>query len=43
MPVTVVFDSLAEGAIKDEILQSYPSLNLGRIDAALAYQAHLRG
>jgi uncharacterized protein (DUF433 family) len=43
IPITVIFDSLAEGATKDQILRSYPSLNLAHIDAALAYQTHLRG
>lgn len=41
IPVTVILDSLAEGATKDEILASYPSLALHHIDAALAYAAEL--
>jgi len=41
IPVTVILDSLAEGASKDEILTSYPSLRLEHIDAALAYAAEL--
>jgi hypothetical protein len=39
--VTVILDSLAEGASKDEILGSYPSLRAVHIDAALAYAAEL--
>jgi uncharacterized protein (DUF433 family) len=34
-------DSLAEGATKDEILASYPSLSFDHINAALAYAAEL--
>jgi uncharacterized protein (DUF433 family) len=41
IPVTVILDSLAEGATKDEILASYPSLRVDHIDAALAYAAEL--
>lgn len=41
IPVTVILDSLAEGSSKAEILQSYPSLRPGHIDAALAYAAEL--
>lgn len=37
IPVTVILDSLAEGATKDEILVSYPSLRIDHINAALAY------
>ncbi len=39
--VTVILDSLAEGAGRDEILRSYPSLQPHHIDAALAYAAEL--
>ena len=39
--VTVILDSLAEGATKDEILTSYPSLSLDHINASLAYAAEL--
>ena len=39
--VTVILDSLAEGAGRDEILQSYPSLQSHHIDSALAYAAEL--
>ena len=39
--VTNILDSLAEGASREEILQSYPSLTLGHIDAAIAYAAEL--
>lgn len=41
IPVTVILDSLAEGATKDEILASYPSLRVDHINAALAYAAEL--
>ncbi|MGA3096430.1 MAG: DUF433 domain-containing protein [Bryobacteraceae bacterium] len=41
IPVTVILDNLAEGATKDEILASYPSLRVRHIDAALAYAAEL--
>ena len=41
IPVTVILDNLAEGATKDEILESYPSLTARHIDAALAYAAEL--
>jgi len=37
----VILDNLAEGATKDEILASYPSLRVRHIDAALAYAAEL--
>ena len=42
IPVTVILDSLAEGATKDEVLVSYPSLRLDHINSALAYAAELR-
>ncbi|MBV9742864.1 MAG: DUF433 domain-containing protein [Acidobacteriia bacterium] len=41
IPVTVILDSLAEGATKDEVLASYPSLRPEHITAALAYAAEL--
>jgi uncharacterized protein (DUF433 family) len=41
VPVTVILDSLAEGAGKEEILRSYPSLQSVHVDAALAYAAEL--
>ena len=41
IPVTVILDSLAEGATKEEILASYPSLHVQHINAALAYAAEL--
>ena len=41
VPVTVILDSLAEGASKEEILASYPSLRMSHVDAALAYAAEL--
>jgi uncharacterized protein (DUF433 family) len=37
----VILDSLAEGATKEEVLASYPSLSLDHINAALAYAAEL--
>ena len=39
--VTNILDSLAEGASREEILRSYPSLEPIHIDAALAYAAEL--
>ncbi len=39
--VTNILDSLAEGASRKDILQSYPSLKAQHIDAALAYAAEL--
>ena len=41
MFVTNILDSLAEGATRDEILESYPSLKPEHIEAALAYAAEL--
>lgn len=41
IPVTVILDSLAEGATHDEVLASYPSLSVDHINAALAYAAEL--
>lgn len=35
--LTCILDSLAEGASREEILRSYPSLEPEHIDAALAY------
>ena len=39
--VTTILDSLAEGASRAQILQSYPTLQPVHIDAALAYAAEL--
>jgi uncharacterized protein (DUF433 family) len=39
--VTNILDSLAEGATKEEILRSYPSLKPEHIEAAIAYAAEL--
>lgn len=39
--VTNILDSLAEGATREEILQSYPSLQSEHINAAIAYAAEL--
>ena len=41
VPVTVILDNLAEGAGRDEILHSYPTLLPVHIDAAPAYAAEL--
>ena len=38
---TNILDSLAEGASRDDILKSYPSLRPEHIDAAVAYRAKL--
>jgi len=39
--VTNILDSLAEGASREEVLTSYPSLRPEHIDAAVAYAAEL--
>ncbi len=39
--VTNILDSLAEGASREEILRSYPTLSSEHIDAALGYAAEL--
>lgn len=39
--VTNILDSLAEGASREDILLSYPSLRPVHIDAAVAYAAEL--
>jgi len=39
--VSVILDSLAEGASIEEILESYPSLTVDDIKAAIAYAAEL--
>lgn len=41
VPVTVILDSLGEGATAEEILASYPSLKPEHIRAALGYAAEL--
>ena len=41
IPVTVILDSLAEGAAREEILHSYPALRHEHIEAALQYAAEL--
>jgi uncharacterized protein (DUF433 family) len=41
VPVTVILDSLAEGASHAEVLRSYPSLRVEHIQAALTYAADL--
>jgi uncharacterized protein (DUF433 family) len=39
--VTNILDSLAEGATREEIMRSYPSLRPEHIEAAVAYAAEL--
>jgi len=39
--VTNILDSLAEGATRQEILASYPTLKAEHLDAAVAYAAEL--
>jgi len=39
--VTNILDGLAEGASREEILRSYPSLRPEHIDAAIAHAAEL--
>ena len=39
--VTNILDSLAEGASREQILESYPSLRPEHIDTAIAYAAKL--
>ncbi|HHT9125215.1 MAG TPA: DUF433 domain-containing protein [Candidatus Brocadiia bacterium] len=39
--VSVILDSLAEGASEEEILKSYPSLHPEDIKAAISYAAEL--
>lgn len=39
--VSVILDNLAEGVTENEILKSYPSLNVEDIKAAIAYAAEL--
>ena len=41
IPITVILDNLAEGVSREEIIQSYPSLQPEHIDAAMAYAAEL--
>jgi uncharacterized protein (DUF433 family) len=39
--VTVILDSFAEGATREEILRAYPGLRPEHLDAALSYAAEL--
>ncbi|QDV89063.1 hypothetical protein RAS2_01240 [Phycisphaerae bacterium RAS2] len=39
--ITNILDSLAEGATRDEILASYPSLRVEHVEAAMCYAAEL--
>jgi len=39
--VSVVLDNLAAGLTPDDIIHSYPSLNLEAVQAAIAYAAEL--
>jgi uncharacterized protein (DUF433 family) len=41
VPVTVILDSLAEGASERQMLRSYPTLKPVHIRAAVAYAAQL--
>jgi uncharacterized protein (DUF433 family) len=41
IPVSVVLDNLADGALVAEILRQYPGLSAEHIPAALAYAADL--
>lgn len=41
IPVAVILDSLAEGASREQLLGSYPTLRPEHVDAALAYAAEL--
>jgi uncharacterized protein (DUF433 family) len=41
IPVTAMLDRLACGTPREEILQTWPSLNSAHIDAALAYASEL--
>lgn len=41
IPVTVVLDNLADGAVPAEILRQYPSLRAEHVPAALCYAAEL--
>ncbi len=41
IPVTAILDRLACGTPREEILQTWPSLNPEHIDAALAYASEL--
>jgi uncharacterized protein (DUF433 family) len=41
VPVTNILDSVAEGASREDILRSYPTLVTQHIEAALAYAAEL--
>ena len=41
IPVAVVLANLAQGTTPEEIIQSYPSLTLPAIQAALPYAADL--
>jgi uncharacterized protein (DUF433 family) len=39
--LTNILDSLAEGATRNEILRTYPTLRSQHVEAALAYAAEL--
>lgn len=41
VPVTNILDSVAEGASREDILHSYPTVTPRHIEAALAYAAEL--
>lgn len=41
IPVTVVLDNLAAGLTAEKIIESYPTLNIKAVQAALSYAAEL--
>ena len=41
VPVTNILDSVAEGASREDILRSYPTVTPRHIEAAFAYAAEL--
>lgn len=41
IPVSVILDSLAEGATEEEILKNYPNLTSADIKAAILYASRL--
>jgi uncharacterized protein (DUF433 family) len=41
VPVTVILDNLAAGLTPDDLLQSYPTLTIDGVRAAVAYAAEI--
>jgi len=41
VPVTVILDGLAEGATREDLMRSYPTLQAIHVEAAIAYAAEL--